>query len=255
MTFIPGREPSPSNSHKMKTTDEKLNVVLMMLAHDGGAERRRVLEIALRALDNLPHIEGVNVWPVVAYEPTLEMTELVQSVNDDVAFYATPVSNDMPLGRRHNKTLDWILRIYPEMTHLMQVGSDDVITPSGFRIALSWMLQGCPFGAFTTIGIVNSEMTKVKYHRGLGNAGAGRFMHRSLIDKTLDAIGLVWPDGALKGLDGQSEKRVQDVTRCPIWPVNTYLPAVYDLKTEANMWGYEHFELPERDFDKTVLTR
>ena len=141
------------------------------------------------------------------------------------------------------------------MTHLMRIGSDDVITPSGYNIAMSWMAQGCPFGAFTTIGIVNSTMDKVKYHRGLGNAGAGRFMHRSLIDRTISELKTIWPDEAIKGLDGQSEKRIQDVTRCPIWPVNTYLPTVYDIKTNSNMWSYDHFDLPQRDFDQQSLTR
>ena len=256
MTFIKGRVPSPSTSHNMKINiDEQQVLVLMMLAHDGGEERRRVLEIALNGLRNIPNYDNFIVYPVVAYEPTIEMSKLILKLNDRLPFDAVRMGNDMPLGRRHNMTMKYILGAYPEMTHLMQIGSDDVITPSGYNIAMSWMAQGCPFGAFTTIGIVNSTMDKVKYHRGLGNAGAGRFMHRSLIDRTISELKTIWPEEAIKGLDGQSEKRIQDVTRCPIWPVNTYLPTVYDIKTNSNMWSYDHFDLPQRDFDRQSLTR
>lgn len=221
---------------------KKLKCIVMCMAHDEG-DRLSRLKICVDHFGNADG-HGIDYEFAVAYD-TRSVKEICQGVDHLFA-----ISNDMPLGERHNRMLAHLVHL--EWDYLMQIGSDDVITPSGYSTAGIWMRQGCLFGAFVKLGIVSPDLSKYKLHQGMGNMGAGRFIARSVVEKVLSERSL-WPPYIIKGLDGNSEISVAEVAKIQVHPVNTYLPCVFDFKGKSNLHSYDKFGHKERDFNWDML--
>lgn len=225
----------------MTRTTKRPKVMVMVIAHDEG-DRMERLAICAQYFQNAP----LNFWFAVAYD--------TDRVADEVRAHCHilhHVSNKQPLGARHNEMLSLLMR--EEWDYLMQLGSDDVITPTGYATALSWMRQGCEFGAFVKLGIVNKSRTRYKFHQGMGNMGAGRFISRRVVEKVLSERNL-WPPYLQKGLDGNSEIAVAEVAKLQVSPVNTYRPCVFDFKGDSNLHSYEKFGGKEQEFTMDMLS-
>lgn len=221
---------------------KRLKCIVMCMAHDEG-DRLNRLKICMDYFKNA-FGQNVDYEFAVAYD-TDTVKEMCRNAD-----HLIHIPNSIPLGERHNRMLAHLMHL--EWDYLMQIGSDDVITPSGYSTAALWMRQGCPFGAFVKLGIVSPDLTKFKFHQGMGNMGAGRFIARWVVEKVLSERSL-WPPHLVKGLDGNSEIAVAKVTQIQVHPVNTFLPCVFDFKGKSNLHPYEKFGHKERDFDMALL--
>lgn len=228
-----------------------IKVVVMCIAHDDGDRLGRLKICAEHFSNSACADHDVEFNFALCYD-----TEKVREIVEQSAFPYTykygaiPIPNNIPLAERHNRMLSHLMNA--EWDYLMQIGSDDVITHVGYRTAANWMMQGCRFGAFTKLAIVNKDRTKMKYHQGLGNMGAGRFIRRDVVELVLKNRHL-WPPKLIKGLDGNSELNVAEVTGVQVHPINTYLPCVFDFKGDINLHPYTKFTGKERDFDMGMI--
>jgi hypothetical protein len=226
-------------------------IALMILAHESTTDRYEKLLLCLRGLGNL-HTYGmaqVDVW-FFTDRPYFHAIEHAY-FNEGVTLHQVFLNNSMALADRHNAALQIIIESGNKYDYFMQLGSDDIITHEGYVTALMWMRQGCQWGAFIKVAIVRPDMKKMVYHGGLGNMGAGRFIAWHLIKKTLE-VRPIWSPGKIKGMDGSSEKNIGVVTHAICYPMNTYLPCVYDLKSDDNLHEYDKFAKAggaERDFN------
>lgn len=230
-----------------------LHCVIMILTHDRG--EHSALNICLKYLKNCEAAEvlGVKFTPVIFHSESNDAEIVTAS-----GYNATLLSNDMPLGRRHNLAMDRLLKM--EWDYLMQLGSDDVITPSGYLSAAIWMKQGVQFASFTRLGIVSPRRDKYVEHVSLAMMGAGRFMSREAAEKSHagHAGGGIWKDHKLKGLDGDSEHSLLSRAGAVCHPLHTHQICVYDFKSFNNLHDYRKFangRVKELDFDNEVLTR
>lgn len=218
---------------------------ILILMHMGNPEREAVFKQVIEHL-----VSALNNDYDVRYRPFIFMDH---EAHRGTARY---LSNDMPLATRHNKALKSMLEDEWQWDYLMQLGSDDLITSDGLATAAKWMKQGCKFGSFTKCALVSLCRTKMRVHHSQGNMGAGRFVHRSLIEATIKEHGHMWSPHLIKGLDGNSERLITSTTRVAVHPIGTYLPVVFDLKTSDNLHHYDdpkYHSIAEVPFDWSMI--
>ena len=72
--------------------------------------------------------------------------------------------------------------------------------------------------------------------------GAGRMIHRSVIEKTIYRMGSLWDDNSQSGLDTESRKKINAAygrtTENPLEKVIDVgdKPAILSIKTDTNLW-------------------
>jgi hypothetical protein len=219
-------------------------IALLIVAHQSTEDRHEKLLYCLKGINNLYSYGLAEIDVFLVHDYPEDLARYVDLPDNHTRVIDITISNKMPLADRHNLALDRVVQYADrqgrEYDYLMQLGSDDILTHEGFMTAVMWMMQGCKFGAFVKVGIVSPCISKMVYHGGLGNMGAGRFVAWDLIMKTR-AVRPVWTPGKMKGLDGSSEKNITVVTRALCYPINTYQPCVFDLKSDDNLHTYQKF--------------
>jgi hypothetical protein len=234
-------------------TRKTIHVAVMILTHDRG--EHHALRICLKYLENRLAAEcvGVVFTPVIFHSGCGD-AELVTSSG----YNATLLSNDMPLGQRHNLAMDRLLNM--EWDYVMQLGSDDVLTPSGYLTAAIWMRHGVRFASFMHVGLVDPLVRKYVPHTSPANMGAGRFMRRRDVEKSHrspEHVGAgIWKDHKLKGLDGDSEHSLLERAGAVCHPIHTHNICVWDFKSNDNLHSFEKFATGHKtvEFDNSVLT-
>lgn len=223
---------------------ETIKCAVMILSHDGGDERHRAFGTCIIGTMNAVYtiLQNVQFEFHHFYE-----TRTFEQLPDE---HWHQLDNNMPLGDRHNRAMSVMMGY--EWDYMMQLGSDDVVTRTGYNIAASWMRQGCPWGSFNKVGLVSPCRTKYKLITMLGNMGAGRFIRRDIVEKALK-VAPIWLPEMVKGLDGNSEKRIMNACNVVVYPVVTYSPVVFDFKTNNNLHLYSKFTDKEREFNEELM--
>lgn len=152
--------------------------------------------------------------------------------------YEFHVIDNNPLGAKMNELSTCGTNDYH---YIMQMGSDDILTPEGVLSLASWIHQGAPFFGFDYLSAVDMKTGRVKQGRFKTVFGAGRCIRRDIFESSYP----LWSDNRKRGLDGDSQTRIFNA--CGINPkvVTTHKPAIWDLKTGDNLNSWE--SLPMRE--------
>ena len=161
---------------------------------------------------------------------------------DERYFSALHADND-GIGRKMNKALDvWRDR---EWDWLITSGSDNIYRKELFASADYMAAEGFRF--FGTNGLYLYDTTSGKskiVDSGPQIIGAGRFVHRSLVERCEYKL---WPDDAMSGLDGRSEDRIERVTSEYVQHLPACRPFVIDIKSEVNIHSFDSIPGYEMD--------
>lgn len=128
---------------------------------------------------------------------------------------------------------------------VMIIGSDNIVHWSTLCLAAELCTEANPYWMPAGIFYVNDKDGRLMggnekdvqiIYRAFRRCGAGRILHRSLIDKLEWRL---WKLGHTAGTDGAMDKVVEDVEM-----PKRYGGTVVDIKTDVNMWSYEHMTRP-----------
>ncbi len=141
-----------------------------------------------------------------------------------------------PIGAKWNAALTAALE--KEWDYLLISGDDDVLSPELIQIAKREFHKHTPHFGFRQIYFLCAKYKKaVKFGPSTRNKnliGAGRFIHRSAIEK----IGSNWWESELnKGLDNSLEKILTE-NGFPSVAIETDRPLMADVKTSKNIWSF-----------------
>ena len=230
-----------------------IRVAVMIMTHDRG-DQNRALRMCIEHLKNADAARdaGVHFTPVFFHSAGEDAREMLHVGHHHY------ITNEQPTGARNNAAMDWLLSEYT-WDYVMQLGSDDVITPSGYLTIAAAMRAGIAAAGFNTVGIVNGNTGKWVLYQCPGVMGAGRFIRRDIVVKCHNPAEhrRLWKPHRMKGLDGTSEGQLIWNGRTAVQPLNIGGCHVFDLKYGENISPYSNFTdgRLEMDFDPALLTQ
>ena len=142
-----------------------------------------------------------------------------------------------PLSNKHNIGLHEALKY--EWDYCLSFGSDDLISESIFEVYKDSMDQGCDFVGLNDMWFYyKGEIKRHYYSSGKASYGAGRLISRRLAEQL---NGYIWAkNGRISRIDTDSRDIIEKAGfKHTI--VRTDLPVVVDVKTDVNLWPYEHW--------------
>lgn len=206
-----------------------IEVVFLIPVHG----RQRITEDCMAAMAQLKE-EGINYGVYFnAYYVGNEEWLRYAVRKHDMRIITAP--NDF-LGRKMNYALQY-LNGFERFDYLITAGSDDIFRAAMFASAKYMIAEGFKFFGPNDCYLLDSATGEVKRHNsGTQIIGAGRWHHRSLIERCDWAL---WPDDAMSGLDGRSERRIEDMTGEYVQAMPQSFPFVIDVKSSENIHSYE----------------
>jgi hypothetical protein len=142
------------------------------------------------------------------------------------------------IGQKHNLLLQFALQ--DKWDFMLQLGSDDLMLDEAIDQIAVYIHKGVEFGAFQHLYVANPETRQMKYFRGQQCFGAGRFFSRRVVDLVLQKKGVFWTPEKQRGLDGDSSRRVTQVTK--LWPKVLDGPFGVDIKGKENLNKWHKFQ-------------
>ena len=203
-------------------------------------KRPQIFEImtaGLQRMRSLMDTLGVDSQVLFIVDETDEQNTLLidQMATADANILHVTISNDMPLGERMNRAMDAASGL--DWDYMMQMGSDDLISDAGVLALMSYAFNGCPFFGFRQIYFVDSVTKRMKQMLTSNTFGAGRMVSREIYEKT----GVFWDANQRSCLDNYMQESIYSA--CGVMPsvVNTWRPAVFDIKSGNNVNPYNKY--------------
>ena len=146
-------------------------------------------------------------------------------------------AENLTTGYKFNRALEYALTF--EWDYLMIMGDDDIIDADSWQLINPLIEKLNPYFGFDRIYFhhlsTNDSMKYIIEEPHGGVIGCGRFIHRSVIDKT----GLLWLDEQETGCDMISGKKIKAkgyertiISEC----------VMVDIKTELNVWKFSQYK-------------
>lgn len=142
------------------------------------------------------------------------------------------------IGQKHNLLLQFALQ--DEWDYMLQLGSDDLLLDEAIDKIAVEMHKGVEFGAFQELYVVNRATRQMKYFKSKQCFGAGRFFSRRVVDLVLQKKGVFWTPEKQRGLDGDSSRRVTQVTK--LWVKVLDGAFGVDIKGKENINRWHKFD-------------
>jgi len=140
------------------------------------------------------------------------------------------------IGRKMNEGL-YYMNEMGCFDWLITSGSDNLYRKELFASANYMAAEGFKFFGTNSLYLYDTTTRKAKLSdSGTQIIGAGRFVHRSLVEQ---CEYILWPDDAMSGLDGRSEDRIESVTGEYIQHLPACRPFVIDMKSEVNIHSFD----------------
>lgn len=226
---------------------ERIKVDILIACH----KRHKIVESCMEGLEDTRRLFSeiyVDVHVICAVDDH-QMADLVRHYGCRAVW----IDNE-PLGARMNDMIDYT-RI--DCDYIMQLGSDDIIDKSGVYALGAFMHNQIAAFGFQSCYVINTVTGACKVLPSRMVIGAGRCYRRDIIDECIERTGKVWDDNKMRGLDGNSQANIHAATGCVPRVVHTGHPAIFDLKSDVNLWKYDDIGgkeiAPRADWPDEVL--
>lgn len=168
---------------------------------------------------------------------------------------------NLPVSDKLNAGINYVSARY-KFDYLMNFGSDDLIHPEIATLYRPFFARNTRFFGINTLYFIELSTGKTIFfdtYNTNGSIGAGRMIHRDIINQfTSDLLPLYEP-GLDCGLDTSSAMSIKRVT----WDVDVIIdsgefPYIVDLKTNTNINHFMHLECRERNIkyvEKDIITK
>lgn len=191
-------------------------------------QRPRITELCFMGIDRLRKHPDYDIQ-VLAVASETEMLPLCEKYNVNVVTHT-----NLPLGQKKNFGLKAAKQF--QFDYLMEIGSDTLILSE----LLDEYKNEIGVSHFFGVGdaaFIDSETRLCRRVTSASTYGGGRMISREALEKMEFRI---WPDGFSKGLDNAS---VMNLARNGYWYKMIKpgeFPMVFDIKSEVNIWPYNH---------------
>jgi len=216
--------------------------------------RPEIFEICAKKLqewiDVKPHDYSVTVLCVLSNEDTAagELHNIILGTDFMMCVY-----KNNPLGEKMNAAIRLILNAFVDFDYIMNFGSDDVILPDSWRFVQEAVRKNYVFfgtNGFYCVDKKKKKAIKMQFYDVV--AGAGRFIHKSIIEKM---NGQLYKDSENAGLDTTSEHNIYFATGEKPEMLN-YSEFICDIKSEININDFDIYEFTDlstkADYEETV---
>jgi len=201
-------------------------------------KRPEITEICFMGIDRL---RKTGLFPIEAFAVISEesMIPLCEKYDIDYCFY-----KNEPVGEKKNYGLSQAYK--KEWDYLVEIGSDDLLK-NEFLEELKEVLPR-DVVSISNLAFLNSEDGECRMYKSKTVFGCGRVLSRRVIDK----IGTkLWADRLNRGLDNYS---TFFIARYGFLGkrINTEYPLAIDIKSETNIWEFNHLLGVKYDSEKVL---
>lgn len=143
-----------------------------------------------------------------------------------------------PLGMKLNGAIAYSLKHCNHYDYMMQLGSDDLISSDYLDKIQPYLKRGVMFFGPDKLLFIDQQTKAVKYHQTGYHFGAGRLIHRALLEGTN-----YWYSDINKGLDNSLTRNIYE--RWGTTPdtmqqvIASDTPLICDIKGEENIHSFE----------------
>jgi len=155
-----------------------------------------------------------------------------------------------PLGNKMNKSYHFALNHINHCDYIMQLGSDDLISTNYLDDITMYIQRGFKFFGPDKILFVDSETKRSKLAFE-PNIGAGRLIHRSLLEGRSE-----WFELKDSGMDNSMRRNIEK--HCELTPftqninIATDQPLICDIKSKTNIWSFDQVSGDEVDYNDYI---
>jgi hypothetical protein len=205
-------------------------------------QRPRITEICFMGLNRLRRHPEFDIQVLaVASEP--DMLPLCEKYNVHVVTH-----DNLPLGRKKNFGLQAAKSF--EFDYLLEIGSDTLVLSELLDEYKKAFIGTEHFFGIGDCAFIDSESQSCRRVGGASTYGGGRMISRAALEKLNWNI---WPDTQSKGLDNASVFKL--ATKGGFFYQQLKpgsVPLVVDLKSEVNIWPFNHLLGVAYDVEKIL---
>ena len=199
-------------------------------------------EVLRMCLDNLKELS--KKWDIDVFCVSSPQDAQIISEYD----YDYCIEDNFPLGRKKNLGLKEAMK--KDFTHLIELGSDDIITD---ELLTEYEKNDSAYFGINNYHLIDLRSGRAKHwtygiqgQEIYSPIGAGRVFKKETLEDALSK-GDLWPDEQQRGLDGASDTNMMlRGYKCDIIPFKGI--GIIDLKTDENIWPFDDVDGVEYDF-------
>lgn len=153
--------------------------------------------------------------------------------------YIVVFSNNNLLGQKVNDAIT--IAISLDYDYIMNLGSDDLVHPNLIDLYLPFLEMEIPVFGLTSVWFYKSGQTPFNFcdYNGDYLIGAGRMIHKKVIEKVIEKFGALYQPGINRGMDTHSAKRIIECGYNQIIVYDGNEPLIVDIKSDVNIHNYD----------------
>jgi len=206
-------------------------------------KRNDVFNLCVKQLDVFCHTDKVNI--IVLYILSVTDPEVLLQLETIKAAQHrnyTIFSDNDRLGKKINDGLLFAENL--EYDYIMNAGSDDLFHPNLIDLYLPFMELQLPFFGLSGVYFYEngSEPFLFEYYNGNHLVGAGRMIHRTVIQSVVKEHGGLYPEDICRSMDTFSAIRILAKGTKQNVIYSGDFPYVVDVKSEVNINSFANIE-------------
>ena len=152
---------------------------------------------------------------------------------------------NLPVAEKMNAGLQWVCR-NKDFDYLMNFGSDDLIHPEIEKLYAPLLAKKVKFFGINTLYFMDYATHKTFFfntYNNTGSIGAGRMIHKSILDKFIFDDYPLYDPGLSQGLDCSSAMSIKrTLSEVDVIIDSGGFPYIVDIKTNTNINHITHIE-------------
>lgn len=206
-------------------------------------KRANILSIVMDQLDYFHNATKNKIDVTVLYVFSLndpELKQILQHYHNAIHTRDLIYSSNEKLGKKHNDGIRYASTMF-EYDYIMNFGSDDLIHADIIDVYMPFMRMNVPLFGLKSVWFYEFKRPPLffSYYNENHIVGAGRMIHRSVIDRVIDKFNGLYEPNLLRGMDTMSANRIMECgIKQLIIPSGTF-PYIVDIKSEVNINSFE----------------
>jgi hypothetical protein len=192
--------------------------------------------------ESLTRLGGRRLWVLSESDPYYEeLRRLVSGRGNYVVEY-----RNQPLGMKLNAGIAYMMRYMRGWDYLMNWGSDDIADVAGLQALYKPFVEAQnPYFGINSCYVYDSVTGDVVFCRNYNNGvpvGAGRMIHRRVLDDIHKLGHHLYANQARSGLDNNSHRRMEAMVKVETTVIDSGIhPYVVDIKSGTNINIFDRF--------------
>jgi hypothetical protein len=201
-------------------------------------KRADILSITMDNLDNFYHATKTKIDLTVLYIFSLNDPELknilfnFRNANHPKDYI---YSENKQLGKKLNDGIQYASLL--QYDYIMNFGSDDLIHPDIIDLYMPYLALKIPMFGLKSVWFYEFDKQPFffSYYNKNHIVGAGRMIHKNVIEKVTEKFGGIYDSNINRGMDTMSENRILECGYKQLIINSGTFPFIVDIKSETNI--------------------